>query len=106
MRNRNIQHTGVAPTDDSFTVIVPGNENSIKDGRTLVDDPTFGFGGLQRFGHPFLSHLSMKVRDDIATKDILLIDSPGMIDNPSVDASKRSSRYDDSILFDVKRPRI
>ena len=29
MKNRNIQHTGVAPTDDSFTVIVPGNENSI-----------------------------------------------------------------------------
>ena len=40
---RQVQHTGVAPTDDSFTVIVPGKENSTKDGRTLVDDPDFGW---------------------------------------------------------------
>lgn len=90
---RQVQHTGVAPTDDSFTVIVPGKENSTKDGRTLVDDPDFGFGGLQRFGLPFLSHLSMKVRDDIRTKDVILVDSPGMIDNPAIDSSKHSSRY-------------
>lgn len=89
---RQVQHTGVAPTDDSFTVIVPGKENSTKDGRTLVDDPDFGFGGLQRFGLPFLSHLSMKVRDDIRTKDVILVDSPGMIDNPAIDSSKHSSR--------------
>ena len=89
---RNIQHTGVAPTDDSFTVIVPGSENAIKDGRTLVDDPDFGFGGLQRFGLPFLSHLSMKVCDDIQTKDIILVDSPGMIDNPSTSLSRNSTR--------------
>ena len=87
-----MQHTGVAPTDDSFTVIVPGRENTIKDGRTLVDDPDFGFGGLQRFGLPFLGHLSMKVRNDINTKDIILVDSPGMIDNPSVGTEKTSSR--------------
>ena len=88
---REVQHTGVAPTDDSFTVIVPGDEISTKDGRTLVDDPDFGFGGLQRFGLSFLSHLSMKVRNDIQTKDIILVDSPGMIDNPSIGLSKNSS---------------
>ena len=81
----------MAPTDDSFTVIVPGEEISTKDGRTLVDDPDFGFGGLQRFGLSFLSHLSMKVRNDIRTKDIILVDSPGMIDNPSLGLSKNSS---------------
>lgn len=89
---RNIQHTGVAPTDDSFTVIVSGTENAIKDGRTLVDDPDFGFGGLHRFGLPFLSHLSMKVCDNINTNDIILVDSPGMIDNPSTSITRNSSR--------------
>ena len=68
-------------------MIVPGQENTTKDGRTLVDDPDFGFGGLQRFGLPFLGHLSMKVQNDINTKDIILVDSPGMIDNPSVVSS-------------------
>ena len=63
----------------------------MKDGRTLVDDPDFGFGGLQRFGLPFLSHLSMKVRNDIKTKDIILVDCPGMIDNPSTGINKNSS---------------
>ena len=73
-------------------MIVPGQENTTKDGRTLVDDPDFGFGGLQRFGLPFLGHLSMKVRNDINTKDIILVDSPGMIDNPSTGMEKSSSR--------------
>ena len=35
----------------------------------------------------------MKVRDDIRTKDVILVDSPGMIDNPAIDSSKHSSRY-------------
>ena len=33
----------------------------------------------------------MKVRNDIRTKDIILVDSPGMIDNPSLGLTKNSS---------------
>ena len=81
---RKLQHTGVAPTDDSFTVIVAGKENATKDGSTLVDDPGLGFEGLKRFGLPFLSHLSLKIRNHINSPKLVLIDSPGMIDNPSM----------------------
>jgi hypothetical protein len=36
---RNIQTTGVAPTDDSFTIIAPGPEDSDRDGPALIGDP-------------------------------------------------------------------
>lgn len=58
---RQIQHTGVAPTDDSFTLIVPGNSDSDKDGRTLTGDPDFGFSSLTEFGPKFLGHVNLKV---------------------------------------------
>ncbi|KAK8805451.1 hypothetical protein WA158_002107 [Blastocystis sp. Blastoise] len=92
---RPIQHTGVAPTDDSFTLIVPGNEDSDKDGRTLTGDPDFGFSSLTEFGPKFLGHVSLKVRKDLKNKEIMLIDSPGMIDNPAVtsDHSNKDRGY-------------
>jgi hypothetical protein len=40
-----VQTAGVAPTDDSFTIIVPGNEDMDKNGPALVGDPDLGFEG-------------------------------------------------------------
>lgn len=36
---RSVQTTGVAPTDDSFTIIAPGLVDSEKDGPSLIGDP-------------------------------------------------------------------
>ena len=33
---RKVQHTGVAPTDDSFTVIAGGNSDMDQDGRAII----------------------------------------------------------------------
>ena len=45
-----IQSTGVAPTDDSFTVIAPGKQDLDQDGPALVGNPEAGFSGLRTFG--------------------------------------------------------
>jgi len=79
---RDVQVTGVAPTDDSFTVIAPGSEDLDQDGHALIGDPDMGFSALRDFGPGLLSHVKLKVRNDLRTKDVMLIDSPGMIDSP------------------------
>ena len=44
------QATGVAPTDDGFTVIKPGAEDVDRDGASFVGDPAMGFAPLRRHG--------------------------------------------------------
>lgn len=77
---RNIQTAGVAPTDDTFTVIAPGAEDKDSDGPTLVGDPDMGFASLRRFGPTLIHHTQLKQRD--TQLDFMLVDSPGMIDAP------------------------
>jgi hypothetical protein len=75
-----LQRTGVAPTDDSFTIITYGEKESERDGPALATNPELGFEGLAGFGPTFVSHLRMKTRPHDLLKEITLIDSPGMID--------------------------
>ena len=84
---RDVQATGVAPTDDGFTVIAPGEEDSDRDGPSVVGDPGFGFSPLRTFGPAFMNHFSLKVRASLATSDLLLVDSPGMIDSPGASSA-------------------
>lgn len=77
-----VQDTGVAPTDDCFTVITQGENNIDRDGPSLVGDLDFGFSGLLKFGPTLVNQLKLKVRQEVAIKDIIFIDSPGMIDSP------------------------
>lgn len=79
---RTVQATGVAPTDDGFTVIAPGDSDSDRDGASFVGDPSMGFSALRTFGPGFMSHFTLKVRRDLQTRELMLIDSPGMIDSP------------------------
>jgi hypothetical protein len=58
---RPVQATGVAPTDDGFTVIKPGAQDVDRDGASFVGDPAMGFGPLRSFGPPFMSHFKLKV---------------------------------------------
>ena len=80
--DRKVQDTGVAPTDDGFTVISPGEEDLDRDGHALIGDPDMGFGGLRGFGPGLMAHCKLKVRKGIMPRDFMLIDSPGMIDSP------------------------
>lgn len=59
---RNIQKAGVAPTDDTFTVIAPGPEDSDADGPTLIGDPDLGFASLRQFGPTLIHHTQLKYR--------------------------------------------
>lgn len=80
--NRKVQTTGVAPTDDSFTIIGPGEEDIDRNGPAFIGDPDLGFDGLKRFGPNLVNHTQLKVRNNITVKDFMIVDSPGMIDSP------------------------
>lgn len=79
---RTVQQTGVAPTDDCFTVIAPGTADADRDGPSFVGDPDFGFSPLRVFGPGLLNHVQLKVRSGLAVDGLMLVDSPGMIDSP------------------------
>ena len=91
---REIQRTGQAPTDDSFTIITAPDEGEPEGdltGSTVVNDERFPFESLRGFGEKLLAHLSMKrVKSDIL-EDIALIDTPGMLD--SVTEKDRGYNY-------------
>jgi len=79
---RDVQTAGVAPTDDCFTVITPGPEDSDQDGPALIGDPDMGFSPLRQFGPTLIHHTQLKVRSNINTSSFMMVDSPGMIDSP------------------------
>ncbi|GBG23909.1 EH-domain containing protein, putative [Hondaea fermentalgiana] len=97
---RRVQNTGVAPTDDGFTIIVPGSEDMDQDGPTLVGSPDMGFSGLRTFGPNLIHHTHLKIRSDLRINDLMLVDSPGMIDSPAdsisyiTDKSRSDRGYD------------
>ncbi|KAG7376144.1 EH domain-containing protein 1 [Phytophthora pseudosyringae] len=78
---RDVQSTGVAPTDDGFTIIAPGSEDLDQDGPALVGDPDLGFSGLRVYGPALIQRTQLKVRKGIQA-NYMLVDSPGMIDSP------------------------
>lgn len=89
MLGRNAQETGVAPTDDGFTVLErhAGKTDDIDDGPTLLGCPNNKpFKDLQRFGQSFWGHLRRKrlvLPDDTQMPyGLQIVDSPGMIDMP------------------------
>jgi len=90
---KQIQTAGVAPTDDSFTIIAPGPRDIDQDGPALVGDPDMGFSGLRHFGPALIHHTQLKVRTGIATQSFMMVDSPGMIDSPV----SKVSLFEDSV---------
>lgn len=77
-----VQKTGLAPTDDGFTVLSFGGSEEERDGQAVVSTPTLPYGGLKNFGPQFLSHFKVKSRPVPVLREVTLIDSPGMIDSP------------------------
>ena len=79
-----IQRTGQAPTDDSFTIITApeaGESPGDLTGNSIVSDERLPFGCLRRFGEKLLAHLIMKKVDVEHLAEIAIIDTPGMLDS-------------------------
>lgn len=80
-----VQRTGQAPTDDSFTIITSdtGHEDVETPGSTLVNDENLPFGSFKNYGEKLISHICMKQVDSPALDNMAIIDSPGMLDATS-----------------------
>jgi EH domain-containing protein 1 len=94
-----IQDTGQAPTDDSFTVITcpdhPKAGAAIKivdqrDGKVLLYDDQYPFEGFRKFGERFAAHFRLLKVNSPILKDLAIIDTPGMLDS----SSKSERGYD------------
>lgn len=83
-----VQETGVAPTDDGFTVLQRHpTANVNEDGPTLLSCPeNRPFRELQRFGQPFWGHFRRKrlllPEASSMPYGLQVVDTPGMIDMP------------------------
>ena len=75
-----VQNTGVAPTDDGFTVLMYGQPESHQDGRTAVVDPQLPLRDFEQYGKEFLDHLKLKRLPQEPLRNLCLVDSPGLID--------------------------
>ncbi|MFC1856719.1 dynamin family protein [Thermodesulfobacteriota bacterium] len=94
-----IQATGQAPTDDSFTVIT--HDGSIaddihvaateeRDGKYLLNDPEYPFVSLKKHGERFAAHFRLKKVNASFLKNLALVDTPGMLDS----ITERDRGYD------------
>jgi GTPase SAR1 family protein len=83
---REVQRTGQAPTDDSFTVITApdsGGEEMELPGSDLVNNNRLPFTVFKTFGEQFISHFRMKRVNSPLFQNLAIIDSPGMLDSIS-----------------------
>jgi GTPase SAR1 family protein len=78
--NDEVQNTGVAPTDDGFTIITHGTTATERDGAAVVSNPDLPYEGLRPFGSQLISHVRLKLRPAELLRTVTLVDSPGMID--------------------------
>jgi len=82
---QDVQRTGQAPTDDSFTIITSdtGFEDVETPGSTLVNDGKMPFEHFKDYGEKLISHICMKQIDSPLLDNMAIIDSPGMLDATS-----------------------
>lgn len=99
-----IQRTGQAPTDDSFTIITYDEGPSagaeiqtidVRDGKFLLNDPEYPFESLKKHGQRFASHFRLKKVNSPFLKNLAIIDTPGMLD--SITERDRGYNYQEVI---------
>ena len=98
-----IQKTGLAPTDDAFTVLSFGASEEERDGQAVVSTPNLPYGGLRSFGPQFLSHFRVKLRPVPMLREVQLIDSPGMIDSPGEGSGGRGFDFAGAVRWFAER---
>jgi len=99
-----VQATGQAPTDDSFTILTyddtTENNGSVqtveeRDGKFLLSDPEYPFESLKKYGQRFAAHFKLKKVNSPFLKNIAIIDTPGMLD--SITERDRGYNYQEVI---------
>jgi len=99
-----IQATGQAPTDDSFTIITYDDSESAgskvrvteeRDGKFLLNAPEYPFETLKKHGQRFAAHFRLKKVNSPFLKSLALIDTPGMLD--SITERDRGYNYQEVI---------
>ena len=80
-----IQKSGLAPTDDGFTLVTYGDAEETLDGQTVVTHPDLDYQDMADLGPDFLAKLQYKTYPAEVLRHLTLIDSPGMIDSASDD---------------------
>jgi EH domain-containing protein 1 len=94
-----IQATGQAPTDDSFTVITCDDSVSTatdvrlveeRDGKFLLNDPEYPFETMRKHGQRFAAHFRLKKVNAPFLETLAVIDTPGMLDS----ITERDRGYD------------
>ena len=94
-----IQATGQAPTDDSFTIITyddtlpedePVQVTESRDGKFLLNDSEYPFEMLKKHGQRFAAHFRLKKVNSPFLKNLAIIDTPGMLDS----ITERDRGYD------------
>ncbi len=83
-----VQKTGLAPTDDAFTILTHGAREEERDGQAVVTNPDLPYAGLRSFGAGLLSHFRLKSRPMELLREVTLVDSPGMIDAAREDSGR------------------
>jgi len=99
-----VQATGQAPTDDSFTVLTyddaalpahPIRMTEDRDGKFLLNNSEYPFERLKRHGERFAAHFRLKKVNSPFLKTLAVIDTPGMLD--SISERDRGYNYQDVI---------
>lgn len=93
-----LQKTGVAPTDDGFTIITHGNAREESRGPATVGREDFPFSGMENLGPGFLSRLRLKNLPSPILNGLNLIDSPGMIDSAAT-SSERGYDFMETVRY-------
>ena len=75
-----VQDVGIAPTDDTFTFVVYGDDERDVVGRAALELLPAELAALNDFGPELVQRLRVKVRRNDLLRDVTLVDSPGMID--------------------------
>ena len=74
-----IQRTGQAPTDDSFTIITaPGPDDTAGEvrGVALVNDDRLPFTSCKKYGEQFTAHFTTKPVDSPQLENMAIIETP------------------------------
>ena len=91
-----VQDTGLAPTDDGFTVISYADSEEDVSGPAALARLPAEFAALATLGGSFLQRLTVKFRRRELLKTVTLIDSPGMIDSADLEIG-RSYDFDGAV---------
>jgi len=75
-----VQDVGIAPTDDAFTFLVYGEDEREVVGPAALKMLPDELAALNDFGPELVQRIRVKVRNRDVLRNVVLVDSPGMID--------------------------